>query len=165
MAVGGGEACAFVIIYPPFEGVRSPRSGIVKDAVQCRDRFAELDYQRLIGRVHQIGRCHKDENYFRSYIKRLVKLYLIWSVIYIPFGMHKLGTMMEISGALWLAALPIALFNIGTYFHLWYMSALIFAMVFCHLFLKKFSMKALLITGGVLFLFGLIETYPGLITN
>ena len=53
MAVGGGEACAFVIIYPPFEGVRSPRSGIVKDAVQCRDRFAELDYQRLIGRVHR----------------------------------------------------------------------------------------------------------------
>ena len=86
----------------------------------------------------QIGRCHKDENYFRSYIKRLIKLYLIWSVIYIPFGMHKLGSMMEISGALWLAALPIALFNIGTYFHLWYMSALIFAMVFCHLFLKKF---------------------------
>lgn len=45
------------------------------------------------------------------------------------------------------------------------MSALIFAMVFCHLFLKKFSMKALLILGGVLFLFGLIETYHGLITN
>ena len=79
--------------------------------------------------------------------------------------MHKLGNMMEISGALWLAALPIALFNIGTYFHLWYMSALIFAMVFCHLFLKKFSMKALLILGGLLFLIGLVETYHGLITN
>ena len=40
MAVGGGETCAFVIIYPPFEGVRSPRLGFVKDTVQCRDRFA-----------------------------------------------------------------------------------------------------------------------------
>ena len=55
MAVGGGETCAFVIIYPPLEGVRSPRSGIVKDTVQCRDRFAELDYQRLIGRVHSLS--------------------------------------------------------------------------------------------------------------
>ncbi len=54
MAVGGGETCAFVIIYPPFEGVRSPRLGIVKDTVQCRDRFAEFDYQRLIGRVHRL---------------------------------------------------------------------------------------------------------------
>ena len=37
-----------------FEGVRSPRLGIVKDTVQCRDRFAEFDYQRLIGRVHRL---------------------------------------------------------------------------------------------------------------
>ncbi len=27
----------------------------VKDTVQCRDRFAELDYQRLIGRVHSLS--------------------------------------------------------------------------------------------------------------
>ena len=41
--------------HPTLEGVRSPRSGIVKDTVQCRDRFAELDYQRLIGRVHSLS--------------------------------------------------------------------------------------------------------------
>lgn len=29
--------------------------GHVKDTVQCRDRFAELDYQRLIGRVHSLS--------------------------------------------------------------------------------------------------------------
>ena len=157
--------CAFLVIvvhtYPFYEVW--PDLGFVTSNIL--GRIVIPFFFISAGYFMQIGRCHKDENYFRSYIKRLVKLYLIWSVIYIPFGMHKLGTMMEISGALWLAALPIALFNIGTYFHLWYMSALIFAMVFCHLFLKKFSMKALLITGGVLFLFGLIETYHGLITN
>ncbi|MFR9255375.1 MAG: hypothetical protein ACLVJ6_07660 [Merdibacter sp.] len=79
----------------------------------------------------------------------MIKLYLIWSVIYIPFGMHKLGSMMEISGALWLAACR-SRCSTRYLLHLWYMSALIFVMVFCH-FLKKFSMKALLILGGVLF--------------
>ena len=117
------------------------------------------------GYFMQVGRCSKDETYFKNYIKRLLKLYLIWSVIYIPFGLHKLNNMMEISGLLWLGVIPVALLNIGTYFHLWYMSALIFAMVFCHLFLKKFSMKSLLITGFILFCFGLVETYYGLISN
>ena len=117
------------------------------------------------GYFMQTGARDKDENYFRKYILRLLKLYLIWSVIYIPFGLHKLNSMMEISGALWLAVIPVALLNIGTYFHLWYMSALIFAMIFCHLFLKRFSLKALLILGLILFCFGLVETYYGLITN
>lgn len=157
--------CAFLVIvvhtYPFYEVW--PDLGFVTSNIL--GRIVIPFFFISAGYFMQIGRCHKDENYFRSYIKRLIKLYLIWSVIYIPFGMHKLGNMMEISGALWLAALPIALFNIGTYFHLWYMSALIFAMVFCHLFLKKFSMKALLILGGLLFLIGLVETYHGLITN
>ena len=87
----------------------------------------------VAGYFHADGLLPQRWNYFRSYTLGWIAG-SIWSVIYIPFGMHKLGSMMEISGALWLAALPIALFNIGTYFHLWYMSALIFAMVFRHLF-------------------------------
>ena len=156
---------AFLVIlvhtYPFYEAV--PSLGFVCSNIL--GRIVIPFFFISAGYFMQIGRCSKDESYFRKYILRLLKLYLIWSVLYIPFGIHKLNSMMEISGVLWLAVLPVALLNIGTYFHLWYMSALIFAMVFTHLFLKKFSMKALLAVGMILFCFGLVETYYGLISN
>ena len=48
MAVNGGKPASLVVVYPPFQSVRSPRFRIVEDAVQCRDRLAEPDYQRLV---------------------------------------------------------------------------------------------------------------------
>ncbi len=111
------------------------------------------------------GKSHTDEKYFKKYILRLVKLYLIWSVIYIPFGIHRLNATMEISGWLWGVASVFAIFNIGTYFHLWYMAALIFAMIFCHYYLKKYSMKSLIIIGAILYSLGCLETYYGALTN
>ena len=85
----------------------------------------------------QIGRCHKDEHYFPCGSHQAVgQAVSDLGVIYIPFGMHKLGNMMEISGALWLAALcRIALFNIGTYFHhQWYIGADLRDDFLCHFF-------------------------------
>lgn len=157
--------CALMVIvvhtYPFYEAV--PDLGFLASNILGRIIipffFISAGYFLFIG-VHQ-----KDEGYFRKYIFRLIKLYLIWSVLYIPFGIHRIQTMMTLSGPLWIGALAVAIFNIGTYFHLWYMSALIFAMIFCHYYLKKFSMKSLLILGSVLFLFGLLETYHGLIQN
>ena len=52
MGVNGGKPTALIVLYPPFEGINSPRFGIVKDAVQFRDRLVEFDYQRLIGCAH-----------------------------------------------------------------------------------------------------------------
>lgn len=157
--------CAFMVIvvhtYPFYE--TAPDLGFVTSNIL--GRIVIPFFFVCAGYFMQIGRSHKDENYFRSYIKRLIKLYLIWSIIYIPFGMHKLSGLMHIEGGLWLIALVVALFNVGTYFHLWYMSALIFAMIFCHWFLKKFSMKALLVTGAALFGIGLLETYHGLLPD
>lgn len=117
-----------------------------------------------------IGKNFKSEGYFKKYIFKLIKLYLIWSIIYIPFGIHSLATQtfMDpslIQGWLWIGALFMAIFNIGTYFHLWYMAALIFAIIFCHFYLKKFSLKSLIILGVILYSFSLVETYYGLISN
>ena len=117
------------------------------------------------GYFMQIGLTHKQEGYFRSYMLRLIRLYLIWSLLYIPFGMHKLSSMMEIHGWMWLGALAVGLLNTGTYYHLWYMAALIFAMLFCWLLSRKLSLKVLLGIGAGLFLIGLFETYNGLIAG
>ncbi|MEG0165819.1 acyltransferase [Anaerorhabdus sp.] len=100
---------------------------------------------------------------FKKYVFKLVKLYLIWSILYIPLGIHLLNGYMEMTPVLWAAGSFLALVNFGTYFHLWYMAALIFAIVFCYFYLKKFSIKSLLIIGAILFTIGCLETYYGFI--
>ena len=55
MAVNGGETAAFIAVYPPLQGINSPRFRIVKDAVQCLDRLAESDDQCLVAcHVHRL---------------------------------------------------------------------------------------------------------------
>lgn len=98
---------------------------------------------------------------FKKYITKLIKLYCIWSILYIPFGIHRLNNYMDMTPFLWAAGSFFALINFGTYYHLWYMAALIFAIIFCYYYLKKFSMKSLLIVGFVLFAIGCLETYYG----
>ena len=58
MAVNGGKPTALIVLYPSFKRIHS-RFGIVKDAVQFRDRFAELYYQRLVACcVHCLSLIH-----------------------------------------------------------------------------------------------------------
>lgn len=102
---------------------------------------------------------------FKKYIFKLIKLYLIWSILYIPFGIHRLNTFMDMTPLLWAAGSFFAILNFGTYFHLWYMAALIFAITFCYYFTKKFSMKTLLLVGVLLFGVGCLETYYGFIPD
>lgn len=102
---------------------------------------------------------------FKKYIIKLLKLYLVWSILYIPFGIHKLNNFMDMTPLLWAAGSFFAIINFGTYFHLWYMAALIFAITFCYFYLKKFSMKSLLIIGFLLFGLGCLETYYGFIPD
>ena len=67
--------CAFLVIvvhtYPFYEVW--PDLGFVTSNIL--GRIVIPFFFISAGYFMQIGRCHKDENYFRSYIKRLVKLY------------------------------------------------------------------------------------------
>lgn len=117
------------------------------------------------GYFFEKGISGKDESYFKRYMKRLIKLYLIWSFLCIPAGIHLVSGLIEISGALWLGALLAGIFYAGTYYHLWYMAALIFAMIFCRIWLKHFRLKTLLIVGFILFCFGCLETYYAIFEN
>ncbi|MEG0177154.1 acyltransferase [Anaerorhabdus sp.] len=115
------------------------------------------------GYFFQKGNPSKER--FKKYTFKLLRLYIVWSVLYIPLGIHLLNGFMEMTPVLWAAGSFLALVNFGTYFHLWYMAALIFAIVFCYYYLRKFSMKSLVIVGFILFCFGCLETYYGLIPN
>ena len=86
----------------------------------------------------------------KQYVIRLIKLYLIWSLIYFPV---KLGSIITDKKGI--------LHGISTYFkdfifstsysHLWYLNALIFATAILSLLLYKRVKPAILIAGGGIF--------------
>lgn len=100
---------------------------------------------------------------FKKYIFKLLKLYLIWSVLYIPFGINRVSSYLDMTPILWFGASFLSFLNFGTYFHLWYMAALIFSITVCYYYLKKYSMKSLLIISTIFFAIGCIETYYGML--
>lgn len=117
------------------------------------------------GYFFEIGTTSKGEDYFKRYMKRLVKLYLIWSAICLPAGILMLNRLIDLQGFQWIFALLAGVFYAGTYYHLWYMAALIFALYLCHAWLKKFRLRSLLIVGFILFCFGCLETYYAAFQN
>lgn len=103
----------------------------------------------------------KSNNYFKSYLKGLLKTYLIWSILYLPLGLQFIYTNLEISFWLYPVALLIALFYIGTYFHLWYISALIFSLIAIYYASKFIKKRYLVIISFCLLVIGSFETYYG----
>ncbi len=102
----------------------------------------------------------KDENYLKKYLKRMFQLYILWSIICLPAGIHLASSYITISHpAMWIAILLIGIFYSGTYFHLWYMVALIFSSFICIQWIKRFSLKSLLIFSSFLLCFAFTEAY------
>lgn len=122
-----------------------------------------------------------NSNYINDYIKKMIPLYLVWSVIYIPV---LVGTMLQylptinsfistidISFPLLILviiifipiALLIALVYTGVYYHLWYFPATIFSLTLLKKWKIKFNVRYLLVISFVLLLFGATETYWGVI--
>ncbi len=104
----------------------------------------------------------KGPAYLKNYLQRLIKMYLIWSLICLPVGIHLVQRFVELHGIQWIFAMIAGFFYAGTYYHLWYMAALIFAIFFCTRWLRRFTMRSLLITSFFLYAFGCLETYFGL---
>lgn len=85
-------------------------------------------------------------------ISRLIKLYVIWTLIYFPFQMYIWVKSGE-SWRYWLVYLQKAFFE-GSYYTLWYLSALIFAMVFSFVLFKLCKPKIVLGITLILFICG-----------
>lgn len=123
----------------------------------------------------------KNPDYIKDYIKKIIPLYLIWSLIYIPIIIIKIIqylptinlyiTNINISPILlillFVILLPviilIALSYTGIYYHLWYFPALILSLYVLDKWKRKFPIKYLLIISFVLLLFGATETYYGVL--
>lgn len=100
----------------------------------------------------------KSAEYPRQYFKRQIKTYLFWSLVYLPSGCFYLWQ----QGYPWYAypiGLLAGLFYLGTWYHLWYIPALLFGIWLINKMVKKIGYVWSLILCLALYLLGSIETY------
>lgn len=107
----------------------------------------------------------KNTNYVSIYLKRLMKSYCLWSIVFIPIGLDWIHQNLSLAGYLLPFALLYGLVHIGTYYHLWYVPAMILAVFLINKLLKRYSYKTLFIITIALFMFGSIESYYGLLND
>lgn len=80
-----------------------------------------------------------------KYIIRIIKLYLIASIIYLPFLIYGFEDLEHLFRSIFIN---------GSHYHLWYFLALIFALL-CDLILRKSNTKIQYLVIGILFSFGI----------
>lgn len=109
--------------------------------------------------------CSNKKHYLKSYLKGLSKSYLAWSIIFIPIGIDWINQNLALSQELLPFALIFGLLHVGTYYQLWYIPAMIFSLFFVDKLVKCFSYKIVFLIASMLFMFGSLETYYGLLSN
>ena len=111
----------------------------------------------------KIGRFTINEYYYK-YIKRMLAIYLVWSVIYLfdVLNRYYVG-----SGIPWyLFALIYAYWATiyGTYLHLWFFPSVIFAITMVHVLGKRIGLDKLLLIAMGFYIVGLFgDSYYGLV--
>lgn len=108
----------------------------------------------------------KEMKDLKKYILRLLKLYILWTLVFLPFTLYsfsKNGVTISNSQVL-LVFMQKFLFD-GSYYHLWFLPSLVVAIVIVFLLSNKISDFWLLAIGFVLFVIGtLVATYSFLST-
>ena len=120
-----------------------------------------------------------EPNYIRRYIKQTIKTYLKISLLYLPLGIaYLLPALQQINtiivnlgynalintliwGLITIVALGIALFYVGTYYHLWYFPALLISLALIDWARKRFKLSYFLLFSFGLLIIGSFETYYG----
>lgn len=99
------------------------------------------------------------KGYMKRYLRSSVQVYLFWSLIYLPLGFSWLQENYALSSELYPIALLVGLAYTGTYYHLWYIPAMLFGIVSVRWLVEKVGYIPLFCGAIVLYLFGSLETY------
>ncbi len=105
-----------------------------------------------------------DKDVVIPYIKKLIGIYLFWSIIYIPIEILKMiGTnTLNISNIL--NYLKFILVQ-GSFLHLWYFPAIILAIFILHKLMKKASLWTVSILACIIYAIGMLgDSYYGILT-
>ena len=90
-----------------------------------------------------------------KYIKRLVILYVVWSAVYLLWQIPQWYSIGWLSPGAFVDYI-IAFFRDGSYYHMWYILSLIYAVPFGYLLVSFFSKKVVFAISLVLYLLGIL---------
>ncbi|MGL5978391.1 MAG: acyltransferase family protein [Erysipelotrichaceae bacterium] len=106
-----------------------------------------------------VAKRRSQEGYVKRYVIGLVAVYLIFSLLYFPFGLKFAFAQFGMHWWVIPVTFVAGFFYAGTYYHLWYVPALIFAILLVEWLLKRMKLSTILILAIALYCFGAIETY------
>ncbi len=131
-----------------------------------------------------VAKKEKDNpHYIEKYVKSMLPLYLVWSLIYVPLAISwALPYFAQFHNFLLTTSIPmfvypliyilaffiilfIALAYIGVYYHLWYFPALFLSLYVIKFLRNKINIQLLLSLSFLFLLFGATETYYGIIPD
>lgn len=98
------------------------------------------------------------ENIIKPYLLRLLRLFLIWNLFYLPQNIYRQYLSNGGLNFNAFSSLITYFFKNGGFFHLWFIPALAFSVLFCHVLSKK-SEKGLYIASSLLFVASIVITY------
>lgn len=99
----------------------------------------------------------------RRQLLKLIKLYVIWSIIYAPLQINVLSKYTD-SGFTLARLYFKEFFLTGSYYHLWYLPATIFGVFFLYELLRVFNVTAIVVIAIMFYMTGLLgQSWYGLI--
>jgi serine/alanine racemase len=108
--------------------------------------------------------CNPDA-YFKKYLMGLIRIYIVWCLIYLPFDFYMLLKI----GKTWIGAILSYAYSIlvaGGHYHLWYFPALIYSVLIAYILFRKGGTRMLYPLTIALYIIGLIsESYSGWFTG
>ena len=100
-----------------------------------------------------------------NFLWRITQLYLLWSLIYLPYDLYYLYKDTSSIRQVFFTYLR-QFFVIGSHFHFWYLPALIYSTLLVYFFIELKRFKTLLIICVLLYLVGILgDSYFGLLSQ
>lgn len=100
----------------------------------------------------------------RHYVGRLCKVYIIWTILYLPFTYLILRQGDGLTLTSLLRYVRDFFFN-GSFYHLWFLPALMVSVPLVYLLISKWSMKVAMYTGCILYIIGMGVNVYGALLN
>ena len=113
----------------------------------------------LAGKIHDYGSVKK-------YVLRMLRLYVIWTVLYLPFIISKASLELDRTFAFQIVVFIRDFLFVGSYGQLWYLPSLAVAVLGLHFLMRYLSEKKVFVLAIAAFAVGLLgESYLGLLKN
>lgn len=110
------------------------------------------------------AKTSQDPQYQKTYIKNYTKNYLLWSIIYIPYGFLYF-TSVSLPAYMTPLGILVAIFYTGMCYHLWYPPAFLTGFYLVNRVRRVLNLKYTTFLFFVIYLIGSIETYSAFFKN